>query len=78
MRLKVNADIPKFLTDVRRCSSEVYFETPDGDSLTLRSTLSQYIFCTLIDEPGILEKGTIRFSDESDKELLLKYLEDKH
>ncbi|HJA65028.1 hypothetical protein B5F07_16995 [Lachnoclostridium sp. An169] len=77
MRLKANADIPKFLTDVRRCSSEVYFETPDGDSLTLRSTLSQYIFCTLIDEPGMLGKGTIRLAEASDKDLLIQYLEDE-
>lgn len=77
MRLKENTDISKFLTDVRRCSSEVYFETPEGDSLTLRSTLSQYIFCTLIDEPGILRKGTIRLSNNADRGLLIQYLEDE-
>ena len=76
MRLRPDADISRFLEDVRNCSSEVYFETPDGDSLTLRSTLSQYIFCTLIDEPGILAKGTIRLSNASDREILSKYLED--
>ena len=76
MHLKHDADLEKFLSDVRLCSSEVYFETAKGDSLTLRSTLSQYIFRTMACEPETISAGTIRFSDAADMERLLPYLEE--
>ena len=74
MRLKSDINIMDFLKNIKKCQGDVYFETPEGDSLVLSSALSQYIFCSIIDQPDLLGKGTIRFADAADRELLLPYL----
>lgn len=74
MHLKPNIDIMNFLNDVKKCRSSIYFETPDGDSLVLNSVLSQYIFCSIVTQPNLLDFGTIRFSNNEDQELLQQYL----
>ena len=45
MHLKADTDMSNFLSAVRQCSSEVFFETQEGDCLNLKSILSQYILC---------------------------------
>lgn len=74
MHLKEKIGITDFLKQVKKCSSDIYFETTDGDSLVLTSTLSQYIFGTLVAQPDILAKGTIRCKDERDYALLKDFL----
>lgn len=76
MHLKVDTDMSNFLSAVRQCSSEVYFETQEGDCLNLKSILSQYILCSLVSEPEMLANGMIRLSRHSDMEFLTDYLED--
>ena len=46
----------------------------EGDSIALRSTLSQYIFCTIARNIPLLESGSIRFFDRADEEILKDYL----
>lgn len=50
MKLKENADLPAFLRQVKKCGGDVFLETQEGDSLNLKSTLSQYIFVSLAPE----------------------------
>ncbi len=72
MYLKKDIDVNKFLSAVKLCEKEVYFETDEGDSLCLRSALCQYIFCTLTNKPEILYNGHIRLENFND----LKYLQE--
>lgn len=74
MHIKTNADIVNFLKQVQKCSAEVLFETPEGDRIALKSALSQYIFCTIASNPELLQNGTVRFTQEEDKELLTDFL----
>lgn len=74
MRIKNNINIINFLKQVQNCSSEVLFETPEGDRIALKSTLSQYIFCTIASNPELLQSGIIRFEKEEDKILLADFL----
>lgn len=59
MRLKDNLDIPGFLQAVQACEGAVYFCTPEGDRLDLKSLLSKYIFSTLTLKTEILRGGWI-------------------
>ena len=43
MHLKANINIVEFLEQVKKCDGEVLYETPEGDRIALKSTLSQYI-----------------------------------
>ena len=75
MQLKKDCNLIHFLTQVKKCSSEVYFETSEGDSLALNSALSQYIFCSLAGRPALLQSGCIRLEDPEDISLLSEYIE---
>lgn len=74
MHIKTNIDIVSFLKQIQKCGSEVLFETPEGDRLALKSTLSQYIFCTIASNPELLMHGTIRVGQEEDRKLLNDFL----
>ncbi len=74
MHIKTNINIINFLKQVQKCSAEVLFETPEGDRIALKSTLSQYIFCTIASNPELLQSGTVCFEQEDDKELLKDFL----
>lgn len=74
MHLKNNIDIMEFLKQVKKCDGEVLFETPEGDRIALKSTLSQYIFCTIASNPELLKNGIISFKQEEDKLLLTDFL----
>lgn len=76
MHIKNNINIVYFLRQVQKCSDEVLFETPEGDRIALKSTLSQYIFCTIASNPELLQNGTVRFKQEKDKKLLEDFLYD--
>lgn len=73
MKLKTDINVPAFLQAVRSCAGEVYFTTPEGDHLNMNSTLSQFIFTTVIaDKLGALD-GSIICQDEADEILLRDY-----
>ena len=76
MKLKGKIDMMGFLKELKKCTGEVFFETPDGDCLALKSALSQYIFCTIANEPELFKTGTLRFEYESDIALLLPWIEE--
>ena len=56
MKLKENADLPAFLSQVKKCGGDVFLETQEGDSLNLKSTLSQYIFVSLGTTTGFISE----------------------
>lgn len=75
MRLKENIDLPGFLSAVKACAGEVFFETADGDSLALRSSFCCYIFCLLINQtPALLYQGTLRLENPKDAAALADFL----
>ena len=74
MRIRTDINVMDFLKQVQKCGSEVLFETPEGDSIALKSTLSQYIFCNIAQNVPLLESGSIRFSRKADEEILKEYL----
>lgn len=74
MHIKTNINIVNFLEQVQKCGAEVLFETPEGDRIALKSTLSQYIFCTIASNPRLLQSGTVRFEQEEDKKILIDFL----
>lgn len=74
MHIRTDINVMNFLRQVQKCSSEVLFETPEGDSIALKSTLSQYIFCTIAQNIPLLKSGSIRFFCQEDREILKDYL----
>ena len=75
MHIKPNANIEEFLKQIRKCRCDVMFETPEGDRLALKSTLSQYIFCTIASNPQLLKSGALRFEQKEDQELMKDFLD---
>ena len=67
MKLKGNINMMDFLKELKKCT---------GEGLALKSALSQYIFCTIANEPELFETGTLRFEYESDISLLLPWIEE--
>ena len=74
MHINPNINILNFLKQVQKCSAEVLFETSEGDRIDLKSTLSQYIFFTIVSNPELLQSGTIRFEQDEDIKLLKNFL----
>ena len=74
MHLKANINIVEFLEQVKKCDGEVLYETPEGDRIALKSTLSQYIVRTIASNPELLKNGTISFKLEEDNNILHKFL----
>lgn len=76
MRLKQDFNIPEFLSAVKGCDGEVFFNTPEGDSLALRSSFCQYIFCGLVETSDTFYEAELAFENDSDKEKLLEFIQD--
>lgn len=74
MRLKTDIDITQFLSQVKKCSRDIYYETTEGDLLNLSSALSQYVFCSIANKPKYWKTGTVRCKDKADYQLLSTYL----
>lgn len=77
MHINPNINILNFLKQVQKCNGEVLFETSEGDRIALKSTLSQYIFFTIVSNPELLQSGTIRFEQDEDIKLLKNFLCDQ-
>ena len=74
MKLKPTANIPSFLRAVQTCKAEVYFTTPEGDKLALKSLLSQFVFASVLISDLQELRGDIELHDPQDAELLAEYL----
>ena len=74
MKLNPSTNIPRFLQAVYNCQGDVYFTTPDGDTLNLKSALSQFVFAAVI--AGQLKDlhGDILLQDPRDLPVLECYL----
>lgn len=75
MRLKKDLCIPDFLSAVKKCNGEVYFNTPEGDSLALRSVFCQYIFCSLEKTSSTFYEAEIVLEQEDDLTLLQEFIQ---
>ena len=74
MKLKKEISLTSFLQKVKDCRGEITFQTEEGDSLNLKSVLSQYLFVVLAEQSDVWEHGSIRCAEE-DEDLLGEYLE---
>jgi len=74
MRLNMNIEAVDFITAVRNCRNDVFFQTPEGDSLNLKSLLSQYIFACILENPEFIESGKIVCTSDEDIQTLQAYL----
>lgn len=74
MNLKRNINMKGFFLQLRKCKDDVFFETTEGDSLNLSSSLSQYVFCSIAIQPEYWITGTIRCANAKDYEILADYL----
>lgn len=74
MKLKPDADITKFLLSIKHCQDAVYYESAEGDILNLASTLSQYVFCSIANQPDLWENGIIRCDNKEDYRVIRSFL----
>ncbi len=70
MKLKTDVELISFFQKIRQCKGEVEFHSMQGDILNLKSSLSQYLFASLMARPEFLLAGEIICKEESDRELL--------
>ncbi|MDF2589433.1 MAG: hypothetical protein K0S41_3274 [Anaerocolumna sp.] len=75
MLLKKGVVLTDFLNDVKNCYGEVLFETEQGDSLNLKSVLSQYLFSVITADNDLLIQGHIICTEEYDYLKLENYLD---
>lgn len=59
MHLKEEINIMDFLAAVKKCRGEVFFETKDGDSLNLKSLLSEYLFSMVASNRNYILSGQV-------------------
>lgn len=74
MKLKRLDHYLDFIEAVQTCEGEVYFISPDGDRLNLKSTLSQHLFAVICGDRTFLEKGSVICEAAQDNERLRCYL----
>ena len=73
-QLKSNIDLQGLFACVRKCNSDVYFKTQDGDNLKLKSELSHYVLMIVSNNNDFLLKGHVHCEDAADYELLKDYI----
>ena len=75
MRLKKEVNLAELMGAVRQCGKDVWFDTPEGDHLNLKSALSQFVFVVAVGGKGYALTGEILCSPE-DRERLLPFTEE--
>lgn len=70
MRLKQGVDVISFLKAAKACTDEVYFYTPSGDRLDLRSELMGYVFISQSRNEGFLYQSHVEITGAEDLERL--------
>lgn len=73
-KLKSDISYANLLKNVERCEGEVLFCTLAGDSLNLKSRLSQFIFAAAVTNPDLIQGGCLVCDCESDYLSLSSYL----
>lgn len=73
-QLKAEIDLKDLFACVRKCNSDVYFKTKEGDNLNLKSELSHYVLMIVANNKDFLLKGHIECADETDYALLADYI----
>lgn len=74
MRLKDSCSPIDFLNQIKKCKSDVYFQTVEGDNLNLKSLLSEYIFLSLTSGSDILRNGQIVCESDEDYKILRNFI----
>ena len=74
VRLKDQMPHAAFLQRVRECKGEVLFRTGEGDTLNLKSMLSQLLFTASFLKPEIVRNAVIICSEENDFRILADFL----
>lgn len=74
MNLRKKVDIRAFMQAIRGCSGDVFFESPE-DKIDLKSVLSQYVFCSIMNNKKLMDSGSIRCEDPEDYEKLEQFLD---
>ena len=74
MEFKKDVNTIDFIMAVKKCEKDVFFQTPEGDSLNLKSLLSQYIFASILENPDLVESGKIICQSPKDSELLSRFV----
>lgn len=77
MHLKEEIDIMDFLAAVKKCEGEVLFQTEDGDSLNLKSLLSEYLFSMVASNRNYILSGQVVCRVEEDYRLLGEFVTKK-
>ena len=74
MKIKPNANIPRFLQAVQSCQGAIRYTTPEGDDLNLKSALSQFVFAAVV--AGQLEEmhGDIKLQNSEDLSVVQSFL----
>ncbi len=66
-------DFNKFIKILDLCKGDVFLETPDGDSLNLRSKLSQIVGIANILKGASVAEATLRCTDPDDETMLFRF-----
>ncbi|HUM84207.1 MAG TPA: hypothetical protein PLN48_10600 [Lachnospiraceae bacterium] len=74
MRINPKKNGIEFLKAVGECSGSVYFDTPDGNHLNLKSILSQYVFSAISGQEDLIRGGSVLCSSDRDIDILRPYL----
>ncbi|MDO5143957.1 MAG: polya polymerase [bacterium] len=75
MKLRQDVNVPALLEAVQNCDRDVNFVTPEGDNLNLKSTLSQFIFASVVAGKLRALEGSVVVQNSEDAERLRKYCE---
>lgn len=73
-QLKEDIDLKDLFNGVRKCNSDVFFKTKEGDNLNLKSELSHYVLMIVANNKDFLLRGHIECVDETDYTLLTDYI----
>lgn len=75
MKLRLDASLSEFLRQAKRCEGDVFFETPEGDRLNIKSQLSQYVFLAAANSrDNVLSMGNVVCARSQDEERLQAFL----
>ncbi len=68
-----NIDFNDLLKTIDACKGDVFLETPEGDSLNLKSKLCQMLGLANILQKATISEATIRCANKEDESLLFRF-----
>ena len=66
-------DFEKLIQVIEKCTSDVYLETKDGDSLNLKSRLCQILGLSNIFSSTEIEEAWVRCTNQDDETMLFRF-----